>query len=898
MPNLCKRASLLLLALFMALSCLPVPTLAVEAKQPDETTTETSEQTPAPEEAPFEDSESPAQETSEEPTEPAEEPEIPAEEPTVPAEEPENPAEESTLPIEEPEESEDPVEEPAFPDGEPENPVTEPTAPAEETQPPVLESETEEEETEYLTFSMVNPLYEGQLDPVTPAAITETDEVSDAYTVHNAVCASASSAGTAIRNNMKNRIRSFTVTYTDSQDVTSERLWYIIQNYALNHTGNPKEGDYLMWHWKSYSAEVSSSYSGGTYRITLYITFDYFTNASQEKQVDTYVSNLRKSLNLSGKTDYEKICAVYDWICKNVTYDYEHLNDMSYGLQQTAYGAIVKKTCVCQGYSLLFYRMMLEEGIDARVVAGYGFYVSDSQRHSWNIVEINGRYYNVDSTWDAESGSSSYQYFLRCPANFDDEHIRFNSWNTSYETDLDYTSSSFTSRHPMASSDYRLNLSTPTLRSVENVANGVKLTWSAVSNARKYDVYRKTLGGSWQKINTVSGTSYTNGGVTSGRLYTYTVRAVTGFSQSSYDSTGLTIRHLSAPTVTGISNYGAGVTLTWKRTPGANGYNIYRRTGNGSYTTVGIVRNGNTTSFTDTSVKNNGGKTYTYRVVAYNGSYKSIYRVSPSLVRLSNPTLVGVENVANGVKLTWKGVTGATKYNVYRKTLDSGWVKINTVTGTSYTNSGVTSGRHYTYTVRAVNGSSLSNYNGTGLTIQHLAAPTVTSTSNSHAGINLIWKQTPGASGYNIYRRTGNGSYTTVGVVRGATATRFTDTSVQANGGTTYTYRVVAFCGAYKSIYRVSDSLIRLDTPTIRTLTQASTGVTVHWNTIPGCSGYNIYRASGNSGYTKVGYVRGSGVNTFTDTSARGKRGTFTYKVEAYRGSSKSAGHSKTITLR
>ena len=59
----------------------------------------------------------------------------------------------------------------------------------------------------------------------------------------------------------------------------------------------------------------------------------------------------------------------------------------------------MNKTAVCQGYAGLLYRLCLEMGISCRMITGTG----NGGAHAWNIVALDGKYYNADSTWDAGS---------------------------------------------------------------------------------------------------------------------------------------------------------------------------------------------------------------------------------------------------------------------------------------------------------------------------------------------------------------------------------------------------------------------------------------------------------------------------------------------------------------
>ncbi len=202
---------------------------------------------------------------------------------------------------------------------------------------------------------------------------------------------------------------------------------------ALAHDGTPTGGDYLFWHMESYG--LRAGWSGNDITYTYSVT--YRSTAAQEEALDAAVDALLAQLDLDGKSDHEKVCAVYDYMTENIYYDHDGLFDDSDQTKYTAYGALVEGSAVCQGYASLFYRLMLELGIDARVVAGTG----NGGGHGWNIVELGGVFYNVDATWDASYAQEAfpYEYFLKCEDHFDD-HFR----DGEYETD------SFEAAYPMA----------------------------------------------------------------------------------------------------------------------------------------------------------------------------------------------------------------------------------------------------------------------------------------------------------------------------------------------------------------------------------------------------------------------------------------------------------------
>ena len=242
---------------------------------------------------------------------------------------------------------------------------------------------------------------------------------------------------------------SVTVRVRSSNSNSSEVVLDVFYT-ALEHTGNPKEGDYLGWQWDGLSYSRSGSSSNGTYYYDLRYYVEYYTTLAQENEMERAFNNLMDTLDLYDAGDYYKVKGIYDWICANVTYDYDNLNDSSYGLKFTAYAALMDRTAVCQGYALLLYRMALTLGVDCRLIA--------SVNHGYNIVKLGDRYYYLDSTWDAGLSPSRYNYFLQNPENFEDcqSHIRVDCSNY-YGEDYDYTSSAFYARYPMSSTPFNLS---------------------------------------------------------------------------------------------------------------------------------------------------------------------------------------------------------------------------------------------------------------------------------------------------------------------------------------------------------------------------------------------------------------------------------------------------------
>lgn len=222
-------------------------------------------------------------------------------------------------------------------------------------------------------------------------------------------------ASAYVREKMVQRETRFTLTwsYTDpvySFDAANRIMDNIFKN-ARAHTGIPDEGDYIYWQW--FASRWTPTYKNKCIYYTVSST--YLTDSGQEAEVDAKIREVLDSLDLESKSTYEKVEKIYDYLCTNISYDYENLNDDNYKLKHTAYAGLIQHKCVCQGYAVLLYRMCLEAGIDSRVVCGWTSADRKTQDgHLWNIINISGSYYYADATWDAGKNADIYDYFLEC----------------------------------------------------------------------------------------------------------------------------------------------------------------------------------------------------------------------------------------------------------------------------------------------------------------------------------------------------------------------------------------------------------------------------------------------------------------------------------------------------
>ena len=140
---------------------------------------------------------------------------------------------------------------------------------------------------------------------------------------------------------------------------------------------------------------------------TLNVTMKYFVPNETMDEYYKEMSDLAKELRKDN--DYESVKAVHDYIIKRVEYDYN-----SKGTNYTDIEGFRENRMVCQGYSMAAYVLLCDMGIPVRIVTGTAGADGKSEAHAWNVVQVDGKWYNLDVTWDDAGGDKVvYDYFLK-----------------------------------------------------------------------------------------------------------------------------------------------------------------------------------------------------------------------------------------------------------------------------------------------------------------------------------------------------------------------------------------------------------------------------------------------------------------------------------------------------
>ena len=263
----------------------------------------------------------------------------------------------------------------------------------------------------------------------------------------------------------------------------------------------------------------------------------------------------------------------------------------------------------------------------------------------------------------------------------------------------------------------------------------------------------------------------------------------------------------ATPELKAAANTGSGVKFTWGKVTGADSYIVYRRAYDAKTQKwsgwVRLADGVTSTSYVDKTVKS--GTYYRYTIKAVNEAGNSGYNTSGIKTYFISAPKATTSNTTGAITVKWGKVAGATGYYVYRKTT-GGWTRIGKTTGTTFTDKTSNVGVTYKYTVKAYYGSYASAYNTNGYAVRRLTTPLLKSVTSAKSGVTFNWSKVTGATGYYVYRKTGNGGWQKIATVKNTKVSHLDKT---AKKGVTYTYTVKAYYGTSTSAYNTKGLTIK-----------------------------------------------------------------------------------------
>ncbi|MDE7267894.1 MAG: Ig-like domain-containing protein, partial [Lachnospiraceae bacterium] len=305
---------------------------------------------------------------------------------------------------------------------------TESVSEDEETTTTVTDEEEEacasEIENEAASQSELKLVEKGEMTGVYQfgGAPSKKKKTSSAYSVHLAGVDNTAELQEYVYQQMVARntnidMTEFNIAWDNKTDVSSI-VWAVINEHPELYFVNSSFG-YV-------GAYVGSDIVIGSIEITYDndLDNDAFQKASKEAL----------AVVKTGMSDLEKAIALHDYLAVNCEYDKENLDANKIpATSYTAYGTLVNRMAVCQGYALTYKYLLNQVGIDCYMVT------SDTMNHAWNLIKLNGNYYQVDVTWDDPTwdliGRACHQNMFRSDDAFVNE-CEHHDWSVTKGSDV------------------------------------------------------------------------------------------------------------------------------------------------------------------------------------------------------------------------------------------------------------------------------------------------------------------------------------------------------------------------------------------------------------------------------------------------------------------------------
>ena len=411
----------------------------------------------------------------------------------------------------------------------------------------------------------------------------------------------------------------------------------------------------------------------------------------------------------------------------------------------------------------------------------------------------------------------------------------------------------------------------------EYTANQATISWSAVSNAKSYNIYRGTATGTLTLLASgVTGTEYQDTTTKKGTTYGYAVAAVSGdYVSAQSDRVTLKI------TGTASHRYNAWV-IDKEPTCTENGSKHRDCTECTDVQTVTIPATGH----------NYGDWTVTKEATcSETGSHYRTCSVCGNKEEQAIPTKDHVYGawvfdktstcVDEGLKHCECTLCGHYKEVIIPEKghIETDWIIDSEATVYE-------AGSKHTECIRC-------DEVVETVTLKQLkcSKPKLKTIANTQYGVKITWSGVKGADSYRVYRKTKGGSYK---YLKSTKKKYFTDKT--AKSGKKYYYAIKARNEAGNTSYSSSLSKYYLADPTLKTPSSSKKGIALKWTKVTGAEGYIIYRKTGTGSYKRLKVEKGVSNLSYRDTSAKkGKK--YTYKVKAYKSKTYSAySNAKKIT--
>lgn len=444
--------------------------------------------------------------------------------------------------------------------------------------------------------------------------------------------------------------------------------------------------------------------------------------------------------------------------------------------------------------------------------------------------------------------------------------------------------------------------------------NQINLSWNASTDDVGVSGYQILRDGA--QMGTASTLSYSDMSVTSGKTYSYTIKAFDAANNISSASAAVSVTYTVAAAPKILSNNSSSitassVTISWTTDAAASGYVAYGRDVSTMTTLTPATSVGTTGSVTISGLL--AATWYHYQIVVQNSAGSAttttdLYFQTLSASDTTPPTAPAIYQFSyldsTSVTLWWDGATdnvGLQGYKIYR-----GSTQVGSVVGLSFTDTGLTAGITYVYTVKAFDAANnlSSASNAVNVTLEApppVTAPKILSNNMSNLGASSVmvnWTTDVAASGYVRY---GRDAYTmTTLTPAAASATSGSVTVAGLLPATWYHYQIVVenVAGSattptdlYFQTLSASSDTTAPTAPSALAGTLASNGISLSWSVSSdnvAVTGYKVYRNS-----TEIASIN---TTTYLDTLTTAGT-TYTYTVKAFDAVNNLSAASNAVTM-
>lgn len=619
------------------------------------------------------------------------------------------------------------------------------------------------------------------------------------------------------------------------------------------------------------------------------IEFTYLTNAKEEQQeLDTALQEVKSKIDTSGMSDEEIVLAYHEYLTSTVAYAYEDYFNGTIAANHgyDMYGALIKHSCVCQGYAETMFYLLREAGLSCAIAS------SENINHAWNIVKIHGKWYHIDATWDDPvwdmPGRSYHDYFL---VSFDTMNKNTLINHTKDRTDM-VVSAQWGDKYTTAvDATYESGKFWNGIEKAIFYKDGYWYSISEGSSKTSFNINKYQYSTNINKV-LYSGTAKWT--TPSGGYYPGVYSSIYLRGDNLYFTTPDSLNKIDITSTNVTPTELINIRTQYNSSTGNNLYAFGEQYGKLVYFITDSPNIKKTKDSSNSSKYNKEYAEYTFEmcishkwdagVVTKEPTYTSTGTKKYTCTNCGETKsetiakLVCTSHVWDSGKVvtapTYK-TEGTRKYTC----TNCGETKTKTIaklvcTTHAWDNGTVT--KKATYTATGVRKYTCKTCGAAKqVTIARLKLAKVTVKSAQQAGaIKLTWNKASGASGYKIYRRTAKGRYVCIKTVKSGT-TSYVDKTVKS--GNRYYYCVKAYNGNVLSGYTEA-SILYIKAPVV-TVRKSAQGVKLSWKKSAGAKKYIVYRKTPTGKYRAVKTVTAKTLSWTDKTAKKGQ--TYYYIVKA-----------------